>query len=325
MKNNHFKFNPETLTYEFQEKPFFKSIIKTFLPKALMSVVTGILLFYIFTSFVISPEELYLSEKTDALKQKFNLYNKELAQTAQTLKILQNRDDNVYRMIFQAKPISETKRKAGFGGSDRYQSFKKYKNSDLLINTSKNTDIISNIMLVQSYSYKDIFELVKNKEKMAAAIPAIQPIALDELTRFGSSFGRRLHPILGVWKMHTGVDLTAPRGTKIHATGDGIVIQASGSSGGYGKIVKIDHGFGYITYYAHQSKILVKKGQKVKRGDVIGLVGSTGRSVSPHLHYEVRINGKPVNPVNFYYEDLSEEEYNKMIEVSTKSETHIFE
>lgn len=325
MRKNKYRFNPDTLNYEFEEKSNFKNILKTILPKILISAVVGILFFFIFTSFIISPEELFISEKNSDLKLKYKLLNKELDYTVKTLETLQNRDDNLYRMIFQTGPVPDSKRKAGYGGSDKYYSFKKYENSDLLINTSQKTDILSRVMLVQSESYNEIFDLVKNTEKMAACIPAIQPIALDDLTRFGSAFGKRLHPILKIWKMHTGVDLTAPRGTKIHAAGDGIVFQASGSSGGYGNLVKINHGFGYTTYYAHMQKILVRPGQRVKRGDIIGTVGSTGLSTSPHLHYEVRINNKPVNPVNFYYEDLTDEEYYEMIEASSKAQTHIFE
>ncbi len=325
MKKNRFRFNQETLSYEVEEVSFFNNILKTIIPKLLLSIITGILFFYILTAFIILPEELYLSDKNDEIKLKYELLNKDLDFSVKTLETLQKRDDDVYRMIFQMDAVPSSKRKAGFGGSDRYSSFRKYENSDILVNTSQKTDIISRVMLVQSDSYNKIFNFAENTEKMAACIPAIHPIALDEFTRFGSAFGMRMHPILGVRKMHTGVDLTAPRGTNIHASGDGVVIQASGSSGGYGNIVKIDHGFGYTTYYAHMQKILVKDGQKVKRGDVIGLVGSTGRSVSPHLHYEVRINNRPVNPVNFYYEDLTDEQYNKMIEASTNAQTHIFE
>jgi len=325
MRKNRFHYNPETLAFEVVEESFFNNILKTIIPKLILSIALGILFFYILTSFVSSPEELYFADNTNELKLEYKLLNKDLDLSVKELEDLQKRDDDVYRMIFQTKAVSKSKRKAGFGGSDRYSSFNKYQNSDLLINTTKKTDIISHVMLVQSESYNELFSYAENIEKMASCIPAIQPIALDELTRFGSSFGWRFHPILHTMKMHTGVDLTAPKGTPIHASGDGVVIEARSSTGGYGNIVKIDHGFGFTTYYAHQSKILVKKGQKVKRGDIIGLVGSTGRSVAPHLHYEVRINNKPVNPVNYYYEDLSDDEYNAMIKASTTAETHIFE
>jgi murein DD-endopeptidase MepM/ murein hydrolase activator NlpD len=162
--------------------------------------------------------------------------------------------------------------------------------------------------------------MAKTKEKRLAAKPAIQPISIKELTRFGSSFGMRVHPILQKMKMHEGIDLTAPRGTKIFATADGVVLQAGYTDGGYGNKIIIDHGFGYRTLYGHCYKINVKPGQKVKRGDVIGLVGSTGLSTCPHLHYEVHVNGKKVNPINYYANDLSGEEYDKMIELLSKAD-----
>jgi len=325
MKKNKYRFNPETLRYEIEDRNLFEKLLKSVLPKFIRSVILGISFFYVYTVFIGNPGENFISSKNDDLKIQYELLNKELDYTVNTLQKLQQRDDNVYRMIFQAEPLPASARKGGFGGTDRYSSFRKYKNADLLINTSQKTDILSKVMLVQSESYNEIFNLVNNTEKLASSIPAIQPIALNELTRFGSAFGKRFHPILKVWKMHTGVDLTAPPGTKIHAAGDGIVFKAGGSAGGYGNIVKINHGFGYVTFYAHMKEIFVRPGQRVKRGDVIGTVGSTGLSTSPHLHYEVRINGNPVNPLNFYYDDLSDEEYNEMIESSANAQTHIFE
>ncbi|NPA68082.1 MAG: M23 family metallopeptidase [Chlorobi bacterium] len=325
MREKKYRFNPETLTYEIEESAFFRNFIRFFLPKFLTALVLGILFFYAFSTFVKSPDDFLADEKNSDIKLKFELLNKELDYTVNALAVLQHRDDDVYRMIFQAEPVSDSKRKAGFGGNTRPKIYENIENADLLNNTIKKTDILSKVMLIQSESYNEIFDLVKNTEKLASCIPAIQPIALDDLTRFGSSFGLRFHPILKIWRMHEGIDLTAPRGTEIHAAGDGIVFKAANTHGGYGNVVKINHGFGYITVYAHMSKILVRPGQHVKRGDVIGLVGNTGLSEAPHLHYEVRINGRPVNPINFYYEDLTDEEYYAMIEASSKAETHIFE
>ncbi len=325
MKERKYRFNPETLTYEAEDIKFSKLFLKSFIPKFLTASVLGIIFFYAFSSFIKSPDDFLADTKNNDIKLKLELLNNEMDYTVKTLAVLQHRDDDVYRMIFQTPPVPASKRKAGFGGSVRPKIYTNIENSDILNNTIQKTDILSKVMLVQSESYNEIFDLVKNTEKLASCIPAIQPIALDDLTRFGSSFGRRFHPILKIWKMHTGVDLTAPRGTKIYAAGDGIVFHAGNSSGGYGRIVKINHGFGYTTFYAHMSKVLVRPGQHVKRGDVIGLVGSTGLSQAPHLHYEVRINGKPVNPINFYYEDLTDQEYYDMIEASSKAETHIYE
>lgn len=325
MKKNKYRFNPENLRYEIDDRSFYQKFLKSFLPKFILSSVLGILFFYLYTILAGNPADNFVLGKNEDLKLKYDLLDKDLDYTVQILQALQERDDNIYRMIYQADPVPSSKRKGGFGGVDRYAAYKKYENSDLIINASQKTDILSKVMLVQSDSYNELSDLVNNTEKLASCIPAIQPIALNDLTRFGSAYGKRLHPILKIWKMHTGVDLTAPKGTKIYATGDGIVFKAGGSSGGYGNIVKINHGFGYVTFYAHMHDIYVRPGQRVKRGDVIGTVGNTGLSTSPHLHYEVRINGQHVNPLNFYYEDLSDEEYNKMIESSTNAQTHIFE
>ena len=325
MAKGNYQFNSETLSFEKIEKQFAKKLYKVVFPQFLLSLILGIVLFSIISNYVESPIESSLIEENNNLILKYKLLSNKLDKTASIIENLENRDDNVYRMIFDAKPISKAKRQAGFGGSDRYAYLKQYKNSDLLINTTRKLDILSKKMLVQSESYNEITELVNDKEKMAASIPAIQPIALDELTRFGSAFGWRMHPIYHRLKMHTGVDLTAPTGTKIYAAGDGIVFRADASNRGYGNHVRINHGYGYVTLYGHMSKMLVRPGQKVKRGDVIGLVGSTGLSTSPHLHYEVRVNGKYVNPVNFYYNDLTDDEYKKMIEVSSTANTHVFE
>ncbi len=324
MSKIKYEFNPETLSYEIVEFKFFNFLLKSFLPKFLISSAIGLIMFYLFSTYFFKPTDFLSDDTGYELKLKSELLNKELNYSVKALTELQHRDDEVYRKIFQAAPLSEAERKAGFGGSTAPKISPLLPNAELLNSVIKKTDILSKIMLVQSKSYDEIFELVQNTEKLASSIPAIQPIALDDLTRFGSAFGNRFHPLLNRWRMHEGVDLTAPRGTKIHASGDGIVFKAS-RSGGYGNVVKINHGFGYSTVYAHMSKILVRPGQSVKRGDVIGLVGSTGLSQAPHLHYEVRVNGRPVNPINFYYEDLTDEEYYDMLENSSKSETHIYE
>ncbi len=320
-----YQFNPETLSYTKIENSFSRRFYQALLPQFSVSIILGIL-FFIAASFTIdSPLERVLKEENETLTLKYEMLNRRLSGTSLRLESLEKRDDNVYRQIFQAAPIPLSIRKAGFGGSDRYKKFEGYKHSSLIIETEKKLDVISKRLVVQSKSYDDIIKLVKHKEKMLASLPAIQPIANKDLTRFGSPFGYRMHPILGYMKLHAGVDLSAPTGTKIYAAGDGYVTKADAASRGYGNHVRINHGYGYATVYGHLSKILIKPGQKVKRGDVIGLVGSTGLSTSPHLHYEVRINNKPVNPVNFYYNDLTDSEYEQMIEMSSKSNTHVFE
>ncbi len=325
MADKNYQFNYKTLSFEIIEKQFLRKFYKVYFPQFLLSLILGIVLFSIISYYTEIPVETELIDKSNRLKLKYELLDKKIKQTASSLEKLENRDNDVYRMIFNAKPISKAERQAGYGGFDRYQYLRQYKNSDLLIQVSSKLDRLSKKMLVQSGSYNEITGLVKDKEKMVACIPSIQPIAVDKLKHFGSGFGYRIHPIYKCYKMHTGIDLTAKRGTKIYTTGDGVVIDAEKYARGYGKHVKINHGYGYVTLYAHMSKVLVKSGEKVKRGDVIGLVGSTGLSTNPHLHYEVIVNGEFVDPVDFYYNDMTEEEYRKMIEFSSTANTHVFE
>jgi murein DD-endopeptidase MepM/ murein hydrolase activator NlpD len=325
MSKGSYRFNHDTLSFEKIEKSILKTLYKVIIPQFFVAIILGILLFVGFLEFMDSPAEQSLEDKNNKLKLKYELLNKSFDKTAKQLDKLQKRDDNVYRTIFQADPIPNTIRKAGFGGSDRYSDLKGYKFSDLMINTSLKLDILSKQMMVQSKSYEEIAELVKDKEKMLACIPAIQPISNKDLTRFGSPFGLRFHPILHRVRMHFGIDLTAPTGTKVYAPGDGVVMRLESQRGGYGNCIRINHGFGIVTVYAHLSKILVRPGQTIKRGDVIGLVGTTGLSTCPHLHYEVRVNGNHVNPVNYYYNDLTDEEYKKMTELAAGEETHIYE
>ena len=324
MRKFKYKFNSETLSFEKIELKFSDIIFKRIIPIFLVSSVLGIFLFIFVSPYIDSPALTNLKDRLDNLKFEYQMLNDDLNLASQSLDDLQTRDDDLYRVIYGIKALPESKRQAGIGGSDKYESLNKFQNANLLINANINLEKNMRRMLVQSESYNEIVEIVKNKEKMAACIPAIQPIALKDLTRFGSAFGMRLHPIHRIMKMHTGIDLTAPTGTKIYAPGDGVVFRA-GRAGGYGNHIRIDHGYGYVTVYGHLSKILIRPGQKVKRGDVIGLVGNTGLSTSPHLHYEVRINGKWVNPVNFYADDLTDAEYEKMIQMSESSTTHIFE
>ncbi|MFI5163627.1 MAG: M23 family metallopeptidase [Bacteroidia bacterium] len=221
-----------------------------------------------------------------------------------------------YRAIFEAEPIADEIRKAGFGGVDRYKELEGYENSKLIIESTQKLDQISKQLYIQSKSFDEVTKMAKNKEQMLACIPAIQPISGKDLKHEPSGYGMRMHPIYKYEKFHAGMDFTANIGTKIYATGDGVVETAEFGSG-YGNHVVINHGYGYETVYGHMEKIVARVGQKVKRGELIGYVGNTGLSAGPHVHYEVRKNGDPVNPVNFYYNDLTPSEYKQMIEVSS--------
>ena len=216
-------------------------------------------------------------------------------------------------------PQNALRSKAGYGGIDRYKALEGYDNADLIVETTRKLDKLTKQMYVQSKSFDEIVELAKNKSHMLASIPAIQPISNKDLTRIASGFGYRIHPIYKTTKFHEGLDFSAPIGTDIYATGNGIVKVVENDSRGYGNHVIISHGFGYETLYGHMSKILVRNGQKVNRGDIIGAVGSTGTSTAPHLHYEVIKQGNKIDPISFFYNDLSPEEYQKMIEMSSQS------
>jgi len=313
-----YRFNPETLTYQRIDISFKKRLIR-FLPQLAFYIVIGAVSILMFSYFVDSPKERKLKRENRQLVFQYELINNKIADIELVLKDIQFRDDNIYRTIFEAEPVPSTVRNAGIGGVNRYEDLKGFNNSEIVINTSKKLDKITKQLYVQSQSFDYIIHLAKNKEKWLASIPAIQPILNKDLTRISSYFGIRYDPVYkGIKKMHEGIDFTAPVGTDIRATGEGTVKIIENSRRGYGNMIVIDHGFGYTTVYAHLSKILVKKGQKIKRGEIIGKVGNTGKSVGPHLHYEVRRNGRAINPIHYFFQDLSPEEYDLMIELSAQ-------
>jgi murein DD-endopeptidase MepM/ murein hydrolase activator NlpD len=243
---------------------------------------------------------------------------KDMESIESVLTDLQQRDDNIYRVIFESDPIPASIRKAGFGGTNKYSHLENLSNSDLIIEASRKLDILAKEAYIQSKSYDEVLKLAMNKEKMLACVPAIQPVANDDLGRTASGWGYRIHPVYRVSRFHYGMDFTAPVGTPVYATGDGEVAEvASGKYAGYGLVVKISHGFGFHTLYAHLSRFNVTEGQKVKRGDIVAYVGNTGTSTAPHLHYEVHKNGNPVNPAFYYYKDLSPSDYDRMMALSS--------
>lgn len=293
--------------------------IKNLLYFLIGSSFTGLIMVIIFFQFFDSPKEKILNREIAQLKTQFEIVKGKLNQAELVLDDIQQRDDNIYRVIFEADPIPKSIRKAGYGGINRYENLTGYNSSEIIISTNKKIDQITKQLYIQSKSFDDIIKLAKNKANMLAAIPAIQPVSNKNLSRMASGYGTRIHPIYKTKKFHAGMDFSAKTGTPIYATGDGKIAKVRRSRRGYGNHVIIDHGFGYKTLYAHMSKYIVKKGQKVKRGDVIGFVGNTGTSVAPHLHYEVHKNGKKINPVNFYYNDLTPEQYERMLEISSQS------
>ncbi len=297
----------------------FKQKIRNLFVYILSAIIITSLSFFVFYSFFDSPKEKKLKSEINFLTSNYQKFESKLLEIETVLDDIQKRDDNIYREIFEANPIPTEIRKAGFGGVNKYKYLEGFSNTELLKELDNKFDILKKQLYVQSKSFDQIIELTKDKNKMLSSIPAIQPLSNKDLSRMASGFGYRIDPIYKTRKFHAGMDFSAKTGTPIYATGDGKVFKVSISKRGYGNHVVIDHGYGYKTLYAHMSKTAVKRNQKVSRGDVIGFVGNTGKSVAPHLHYEVHKDGKKINPVNFYYNDLNAEEYERMIEISSQS------
>lgn len=277
----------------------------------LSSALFGVIGFLILvnTSLLDTPKDRMQRRELENLKFRYSLLNKKMKHVEEVLHEVAERDNSLYRVYFNADPIPFEQRKAGFGGVNRYKDLEGFDNSELLISTSKRLDVITKELVIQSKSLDEIYKLASSKEKLLAAIPAIQPIKTEQMTRMASGFGYRNDPFTKIRKFHAGMDFSAKTGTAVYASGDGTVVRADNKATGYGNHIVIRHGYGYETLYAHLSKYNVRPGQKVKRGDVIGFVGSTGRSEAPHLHYEVHVNGEVVNPINFYYGNISAKEF----------------
>jgi murein DD-endopeptidase MepM/ murein hydrolase activator NlpD len=260
------------------------------------------------TPYFETPKNKRQAREIENLKLNYSILNKKIEHLEKVTEFIEDRDNNLYRVYFNAGEITTEERKSGFE-SKIYKDLEGYNNSQLVINTTKRVDILRKMLAVQSKSLDEIVTLAKNKDKLLAAIPAIQPVKNENLKRMASGFGYRTDPFTKARKMHKGMDFTAKIGTPIYASGDGVITRADNTASGFGNHIVINHGFGYETLYAHLSKYNCRAGQRVKRGDVIGYVGSTGRSQGPHLHYEVHKNGVVVNPLNFYYGNISAVEY----------------
>jgi len=318
MAKKHYRFNPESISFDQVEHNLMSRFKKIF-GYLLSSFIIATLLLFVLSKFINIPHTRQVERENKRLLAQYNLMNKELDQMQKVLEDIQQRDDKIYRIILEAEPIPNSIRKAGFGGVNRYSELENMKNSELVIETSRKLDILSKKLYVQSKSFDEVKELALNKEMMLAHLPAIQPVSNKDLKRTASGWGWRIDPIYKVRRFHYGMDFSAPKGTEIYATADGKVKEVKTFRSGYGKHIIIDHGFGYKTLYAHLKGFKAKKGQKVKRGEVIGYVGNTGKSTGPHLHYEVHKNGKKVNPQYYYFKDLTPLEYEKMIQLSSNT------
>jgi murein DD-endopeptidase MepM/ murein hydrolase activator NlpD len=318
MPKSRYRFNPESLSFD-KVKLGFRDVLLRGLSYLVGSLLVAIVYYVIYASFFDSPKEKALLREIDQLTLQYDIIHREMENLDKVISHLEEKDDNLYRTIFEAEPIPETQRESGVGGINRYKDLEGYNNSSIVIETAKRLDYLKKKVVVQSRSYDELYVLAKNKEVMLGAIPAIMPISNKDLTRTASGFGLRIHPFYKIVKFHAGMDFTAPLGTEVYVTGNGTVEAVMPSLRGLGNHIIINHGFGIISIYAHLDRFNVRKGQKVRRGDVIGFVGSTGMSLAPHLHYEIKVNNVNVDPVNYYFNDLTAAEYEQMIEIASKT------
>jgi hypothetical protein len=294
-------------------------ILLNFLGIFTLALVLAVVIYFLTMTYFESPQVSLLKKEKNELMLYYEDMHENLDNMDKMMSSLQERDDNIYRVIFEADPIPSSVRQAGVGGTDRYRSLREETlvREDLIIETYEHIDKLKKQMYIQTKSYDDILVMAKNKSVMLASIPSIQPIINKDLKNFASGYGIRMHPILKVKRMHAGCDFSAPQGSPIYATGDGKIDEAR-LMGDAGNTVVIDHGFGYKTKYFHMSGFAVRKGDKIKRGDVIGFVGNTGLSAAPHCHYEVWKDGKHINPVNYFYNDVTDEEFDKLLELASR-------
>jgi murein DD-endopeptidase MepM/ murein hydrolase activator NlpD len=310
-----YRFNPHTLKYE---KVFvsLRTRIRRISFNVLFGVVLGVVLVFVGLQFVDSPKERSLERQVAQYKRQTRLLSDRVERAERVLENIEERDDVLYRTIFSSEPISDAERHSGIGGVERYAEFDQMENGALLKATSQQVDDLTKRLYVESKSLDELYEMARNKSERMAAMPAILPIEKNKC-KVVSGFGYRYHPILHYRRLHSGIDMTAPKGTPIYATGDGVVRIAGRSSegySGYGIVALVDHGYGFQTLYAHMQSVKVRVGQKVKRGEQIGTVGSSGMSSGNHLHYEVIQNGKKVDPVYYFFNDLTPAEYEDVLE-----------
>lgn len=314
MQKVFYVYNTKTGTYDrmfpSKKQRIFAILKRCFIDLGFAAICFGTLYWLLGT-----PSEKQMRMENEQLLSQYKLIEQQMNDAMEVIEDIQQRDDNLYRVILQSEPIDQSVRETGFRYINRYRDMEQLPNADIIIETTQKLDILKHQVYLQSKSFDELLELCKENEERLACIPAIQPVSNKDLKYTASGYGLRIDPIYKTRKFHHGMDFSADKGAPIYATGNGTVVKAGWQSG-YGLMVEIDHGFGYKTRYAHMNKISVKKGQKMKRGETIGEVGSTGKSTGPHLHYEVVVKGQKVNPINYYYLDLSDEEYDRMVQMA---------
>ena len=318
-KRHTYKFNPHTLAYE-KVVVGVRDLLRKLSFTIALGIVMGVVFMIIGNHVFDSPRERSMKRELAQYKRQFNLLNGRMARAEEVLADLEQRDDNVYRTIFEAAPIAQSVRNSGIGGAERYEELQGYDNSEIITSTARKMDDLSKRLYIESVSLDEVYDMAVNKQQRFASMPAIMPLRKNSC-KLVSGFGARYHPILHHRRMHTGLDLAARKGTPIYATADGTVTTAGRDGqglGGYGVAVVINHGYGFQTLYAHMNDVSVRVGQKVSRGELIGHVGSTGLAQGPHLHYEVWQNGNKVNPVFYLFSDLTPSEYEEVIRLANQ-------
>jgi len=314
-KKVYYLYNSQTLTYE-RVYPSIGKKIFIIIRNLLGGIILGVIGFWFVMYYLLdSPKEVELKKENRLIRAQYNVLSKRLDNVTDVLRDIQQRDDNMYRAIFHADPITSAIRNSVSGGVGKYDYLMELSNPELIVLTAKKMDVISKQLYVQSKSFDQILDLSKQQQDRLQHIPSIQPVSNKDLSKVASGYGTRIDPIYGTLRFHAGMDFTAKEGTDIYATGDGIVTWADWRQG-YGNCIIIDHGYGFETLYGHMSAYVAKLGQKVKRGELIGKIGSTGKSTGPHLHYEVHVKGKPDNPAKYYFMDLTPEEYDRMLQIA---------
>lgn len=319
MKKHHtYKFNPHTLSYEKVMTSFSDKLKKISFSLA-FGLVLGVVLLVVGLHVFDSPQERKLKREIAMMERQMNNLRSTVKRNEAVLADLENRDNSIYRTLLEAEPIESERRMAGMEAQD-YSELEGYDHSDLIIQTTKRIDDFTKRLYVQSKSFDEVYKMASTKKERQEHIPAIMPLKKNQC-KLISGFGTRYHPILHYRRSHTGVDLSAQKGTPVYATGDGKV-EVAGRGGaelsGYGIAVLVNHGYGYKTLYGHMNDVKVRPGQQVKRGELIGHVGNTGLASGPHCHYEVWLNGKKVNPVYYFYNDLTPQEYEQVIEAANQ-------
>ncbi len=318
MKKIKYYYNTHTLRYEKLETPLRVRLLQLFGFIA-ASIVTGMIIFAIAFRYIDSPKEKLLRQQNEDLRQNYGVLEERLKQLTLQMDELANRDNEVYRSIFESKPIPDSARIREMEKRKEIQLLQTMGSTELIKNMTAQLNNLSLRMAYQQRSFDEITQMVKNKEKFLASIPAIQPISNKNLTRIASGYGYRIDPIYKDRRAHLGMDFTAPHGTPIYATADGVVTDAGFNTGGFGNRVVINHGNSYETLYGHMFRIKARVGQRVKRGEVIGYVGNTGKSSGPHCHYEVHRYGNPVNPIYYFYNDLTPAQFDRLLKIAAAS------